>query len=98
MSQRMPTTTARPGRQASSPAFCLIAALNGLDEDRIDGQCVLQCAPLSGNQATVWITSLPLILGGNDAMDRRSFLTRAGVTASVAATFPSSHRPEYPRT
>src|SRR5262249_5134573 len=34
-------------------------------------------------------TSLPLILGGNDAMDRRSFLTRAGVTASVAATFPA---------
>jgi hypothetical protein len=25
----------------------------GLDEDRIDGQCVLPCAPLSCNQATV---------------------------------------------
>src|SRR5262249_62291979 len=34
-------------------------------------------------------TSLPLILGGNDAMDRRSFLPRAGVTASVAATLPA---------
>src|SRR5215831_3216517 len=98
MSQRMPTHDGPPRSPSLLAALCLIAALNGLDEDRIDGQCVLQCAPLSGNQATVWITSLPLILGGNDAMDRRSFLTRAGVTASVAATFPSSHRPEYPRT
>src|SRR5215468_9856797 len=31
---------------------------------------------------------MPLMHGGT-AMDRRSFLTRAGVTASVAATFPA---------
>jgi hypothetical protein len=59
MSQRMPTHDGPPRSPSLLATLCLIAALNGLDEDRIDGQCVLPCAPLSGNQATVWITSLP---------------------------------------